>query len=164
MVHSGCSETLLNCGDVSATDSLEMSTLPVLRQNQRKRFTSSLSKRSRFSIDSPVESVIDVKGGLGLTTLHQPSEPRIEFVFVHGLHGGSRKTWSLDPGDNATFWPKMWLPTEAGFEHVRVHTFGYDSDWSKTSRSSMRIRDFSQALLASIYNSPIMKIPKDSYQ
>jgi hypothetical protein len=48
-----------------------------------------------------------------------------------------------------------------GFKHVRIHSFGYDSDWSKTSHSTLRIRDFAQALLASIFNSSILKKTKD---
>lgn len=162
MVYSESSETIFNSSDVSVINALEKATLPVFRRN---RFASTLSRRSRLPASSPAESipaaVADVKGGLGLTTLYEPSDPRIDFIFVHGLHGGSRKTWSLNPGDNSTYWPKEWLPREAGFENVRVHTFGYDSDWSKASRSSLRIRDFSQALLASIYNSPSMKTPDD---
>lgn len=97
------------------------------------------------------------KGPLGLSCLYEPSEPRLDFIFVHGLHGGSKKTWSLYPEDVSTYWPEQWLPAESGFKNVRVHSFGYDSDWSKSSQSHLRIRDFAQALLASISNSPTIK-------
>ncbi|RYP11555.1 hypothetical protein DL765_007744 [Monosporascus sp. GIB2] len=70
----------------------------------------------------------DLRGPLGLTTLHEPSEPR-----VHGLGGGSRKTWS-DSEDQSTFWPREWLPAEPGFKH---------------------------ALLADMYNSPQLRKPGD---
>ncbi|RYP92352.1 hypothetical protein DL770_001554 [Monosporascus sp. CRB-9-2] len=52
---------------------------------------------------------------------------------VHGLGGGSRKTWS-DSADQSTFWPKEWLPAEPGFKH---------------------------ALLADMHNSPQLQKPGD---
>ena len=76
---------------------------------------------------------------------------------VHGLQGGSQKTWSLSPGDPWTFWPKEWLPYESGFRHVRIHSFGYDSDWTKAHQSTLTIHDFAQALLADMHNSPNLK-------
>ncbi|KAL2149706.1 hypothetical protein VTH82DRAFT_8358 [Thermothelomyces myriococcoides] len=102
------------------------------------------------------------KGALGLTLLHEPSEPRIDFVFVHGLNGGSRRSWSAT-SDPSTFWPKEWLPSEAGFRHVRIHTFGYDSDWTKSQQSTLTIHDFGQALLADLYNSPHLKKNGNAY-
>ncbi|KAK4038973.1 hypothetical protein C8A01DRAFT_37090 [Parachaetomium inaequale] len=96
------------------------------------------------------------KGALGLTLLHEPSEPRVDFIFVHGLNGGSKRSWSAS-SDPSTFWPKEWLPSEAGFRHVRIHSFGYDSDWTKSQQSTLTIHDFGQALLADLYNSPNLK-------
>ncbi|RYP71986.1 hypothetical protein DL771_004455 [Monosporascus sp. 5C6A] len=97
----------------------------------------------------------DLRGPLGLTALHEPSEPR-----VHGLGGGSRKTWS-DSEDQSTFWPREWLPAEPGFKHVRIHTYGYNSDWTKRLQSNLTIHDFGQALLADMYNSPQLRKPGD---
>ncbi|KAH6622737.1 hypothetical protein F5144DRAFT_605284 [Chaetomium tenue] len=97
-----------------------------------------------------------VKGALGLTLLHEPSEPRVDFIFVHGLNGGSRRSWSAS-SDPSTFWPKEWLPSEAGFRHVRIHSFGYDSDWTKSQQSTLTMHDYGQALLADLYNSPNLK-------
>lgn len=51
------------------------------------------------------------------------------------------------------FWPKEWLPNENGFRHVRTHSYGYNSDWSR-KESFLTIHDFGQALIADIYNSP----------
>ena len=85
--------------------------------------------------------------------LHAPSEPLIDFVFVHGLRGGSRKTWSKSD-DIAHFWPKEWLPAEPKFKHVRIHSFGYNSDWAERKASALTIHDFGQALLGDIQNSP----------
>ncbi|KAK4196077.1 hypothetical protein QBC40DRAFT_235130 [Triangularia verruculosa] len=52
------------------------------------------------------------------------------------------------------FWPKEWLPSEAGFEHVRIHSFGYNSDWTTRKASHLTVHDFGQALVADISNSP----------
>ncbi|KAK0737274.1 hypothetical protein B0T21DRAFT_364791 [Apiosordaria backusii] len=123
----------------------------------------SLSTRSLFLFQKsplrkqstvPSQSTCElIKGPLGLILLHEPSEPRIDFIFVHGLGGGSRKTWSFSP-EEAMFWPKEWLPTEVGFEHVRIHSFGYNSDWTTRKESLLTVHDFGQALIADIYNSP----------
>ncbi|KAL1840084.1 hypothetical protein VTJ49DRAFT_819 [Mycothermus thermophilus] len=118
-------------------------------QNLRRGTSPSRSKSSQ-SLDG------SSKGPLGLSLLHEPSEPRVDFVFVHGLGGGSRRSWSAS-SDPATFWPKEWLPSEPGFKHVRIHSFGYDSDWTKSERSTLTIHDFGQALLADLYNSPNLK-------
>ncbi|KAK4244048.1 hypothetical protein C7999DRAFT_17669 [Corynascus novoguineensis] len=119
------------------------------RLQSLRRATSPARSKSSQSPDGS-------KGALGLTLLHEPSEPRIDFVFVHGLNGGSRRSWSAT-SDPSTFWPKEWLPSEAGFRHVRIHTFGYDSDWTKSQQSTLTIHDFGQALLADLYNSPNLK-------
>lgn len=38
-----------------------------------------------------------------------------------------------------------------------MHSYGYDSDWTKSQQSSLTIHDFGQALLADLYNSPNLK-------
>ncbi|KAE8837006.1 hypothetical protein PTNB73_07910 [Pyrenophora teres f. teres] len=107
-----------------------------------------LSSRTRNS-----ESNEETRGPLGLTVLYEPAEPLIDFVFVHGLRGGSRKTWSKS-ANPAHFWPKEWLPLEPHFKHVRIHTFGYNSDWMEKKGSIVTVHDFGQALLGDLYNSP----------
>ncbi|KAI9848521.1 MAG: hypothetical protein M1837_007190 [Sclerophora amabilis] len=106
------------------------------------------------------ESSEDTVGPLGLTLLHEPSEPLIDFIFVHGLGGGSRKTWSKTE-NAAHFWPKQWLPTEPRFRHVRIHSFGYNSQWIEMKASILTIHDFGQALLGEIQNSPSMNQRND---
>ncbi|RYC65187.1 hypothetical protein CHU98_g1064 [Xylaria longipes] len=93
------------------------------------------------------------KGPLGLNILFEPSEPRVDIVFVHGLQGGSRKTWSLHPADPSTYWPSEWLPLEPGFRYARIHSFGYDSDWRRSSASTLTVHDFALALLADLKHS-----------
>ena len=95
----------------------------------------------------------DIKGPLGLNILHDPHEPVIDFIFVHGLGGGSRKTWSLSE-DPQHFWPKEWLPQNVEFSSVRIHSFGYTADWDEWKRSTLNILDFARSLLGDISCNP----------
>ena len=98
------------------------------------------------------ESAEEIRGPLGLNLLFAPSEPIVDFVFVHGLRGGSRKTWSksLHP---AHFWPKEWLPRDPDFRDVRIHSFGYSSDWADRRDSILSIHDFAKSLLGGLLDS-----------
>ncbi|KAK2753317.1 hypothetical protein FQN55_003446 [Onygenales sp. PD_40] len=95
----------------------------------------------------------DKKGPLGLNLLSNPPEPHVDFIFVHGLGGGSRKTWSFSEKEEH-FWPKYWLPKDPAFKNVRIHSFGYSSDWFKGRDSAMEIQDFAMSLLIQIITSP----------
>ncbi|CAF9932101.1 hypothetical protein IMSHALPRED_008796 [Imshaugia aleurites] len=99
------------------------------------------------------EHIDEVRGPLGLSLLYAPSEPLIDFIFVHGLRGGSRKTWSKTENLDH-FWPQQWLPLEPRFKNVRIHSFGYNSNWGQWKGSSLTVHDFGQALLGEILNSP----------
>ena len=99
------------------------------------------------------------KGPLGLTTIFKPLEKVIaDLVFVHGLGGGSHKTWSKNE-DPALFWPQEWLPHDPGFRDVRIHTFGYDANWDK--ESILNIHDFAKSLLEWMKDCPA--IPRDAH-
>lgn len=132
----------------------------------RQRTAAPSSSRSSFITrtilrrDTSAEdaSSNDNKGPFGLTTLNEPSEPVVaDLIFVHGLGGGSRSTWSksLEP---SLFWPQAWLPQDAGFADVRIHSFGYNSGLEK--ESILNIYDFAKSLLASIQHCPA--IPRGS--
>ncbi|KAF4631256.1 hypothetical protein G7Y89_g6870 [Cudoniella acicularis] len=95
----------------------------------------------------------DAKGSLGLNLLHDPQDPRIDFIFVHGLGGGSRKTWSLS-ADPQHYWPKTWLSEDPEFASVRIHSFGYNADWDKRGKSTWNILDFARSLLGDISCNP----------
>ncbi|OTA80149.1 hypothetical protein M434DRAFT_86684 [Hypoxylon sp. CO27-5] len=97
-------------------------------------------------------SSFDHKGSLGLNLLFEPSEPLIEYVFVHGLGGGSTKTWCAEP-DPSYYWPKEWLPKHVAFRNVRIHSFGYNADFLEKGHPHTDIYDFSQALLQALRNS-----------
>ncbi|KAI1173966.1 hypothetical protein F4777DRAFT_413626 [Nemania sp. FL0916] len=133
---------------------LHRQSTPSLLRSWRSRRAGSSGGVSSASTRNPSESV---RGSLGLNILFEPSEPRLEIIFVHGLQGGSRKTWSLHPTDPLTYWPSEWLPHEPGFRHARIHSFGYDSDWSKAASSSLTVHDFALALLADLKHSQAFK-------
>lgn len=98
-------------------------------------------------------------GVLGLTTLHEPSPPTIvaaDLVFVHGLGGGSRKTWSYSL-DRYHYWPQSWLANDPDFSDMRIHSYGYNSDWGERQESIMSIRDFAQSLVGELKNNPSIR-------
>ena len=68
----------------------------------RRSFFPGISKRTTSD-----DSSEDIKGRLGLITLYNPPEgiEVPDLVFVHGLRGGSRKTW-IKSNDATLFWPK----------------------------------------------------------
>ena len=110
--------------------------------------------RRRQSSDATVP--FNIKGPLGMNMLNSPSEPLMDYVFVHGLGGGSTKTWCL--GDNPNnFWPRTWLPMEPSFRNVRIHSFGYDADWMDKKESIMNVHDFGRSLLESMRTTPSLK-------
>lgn len=95
----------------------------------------------------------DTKGSLGLNLLHSPTEPLAELIFVHGLGGGSRKTWAKTT-DPYHYWPKEWLPKDPDFKNVRIHSFGYVADWGEKKDSILDISDFAHSLLGEIKDNP----------
>lgn len=109
------------------------------------------SKSPAFSEHSEPRG--DLKGPLGLNLLHAPSQPLVDLIFVHGLGGGSRKTWSKT-SDPYHYWPKEWLPRDPAFQNVRVYSFGYVADWSEMKNSVLNINDFAHSLLGQIKDNP----------
>jgi hypothetical protein len=118
-----------------------------------------LSPRSWIPGGSESHNFEDKIGPLGLNTLSVPScsFANADLIFVHGLGGGSRKTW-MKSGDPSLYWPKEWLPNDEAFKDIRIHSFGYDSNWGK--KSILGINDFADALLNSILDCP--SIPRDT--
>ncbi|CAD6587074.1 MAG: hypothetical protein ASARMPRED_002985 [Alectoria sarmentosa] len=105
--------------------------------------------------DQPSE---DGKGPFGLNTLFEPEILAIaDLVFVHGLGGGSKSTWTKS-NDPSLYWPKAWLPQDPGFQDVRIHSFGYNSNWG--DESILNIHDFAKALLGSLQDCPL--IPRNT--
>ncbi|KAI9844670.1 MAG: hypothetical protein M1837_005412 [Sclerophora amabilis] len=102
------------------------------------------------------ESSEELKGPFGLDPLAIPAEPMVDFVFVHGLGGGSRKSWSKGQ-EPALFWPKHWLPRDPEFRNVRIHSFGYDADWTERRTSILDVHDFGNKLLTALHLSELIR-------
>ncbi len=84
---------------------------------------------------------------LGLHVVYTPPGPRtIDLIFVHGLGGTSRLSWSYDR-NLANFWPKEWLPLEPGFKDARILTFGYNANFMSQTKDLFNISDFAKDLL-----------------
>ena len=65
----------------------------------------------------------------GLTEIHAPtpaSSAQVDVVFVHGLNGDPKKTWTSKSGN--VFWPEDLLPSFIHDFNVRVLVYGYDAD------------------------------------
>lgn len=139
---------------------------PLLNSSRRtatgaslRGITSNLFRRDTSPVAEPGRNnAADTRGPLGLTTLHEPDGTQclVDIIFVHGLGGGSRKTWSAAPTDDA-FWPKSWLPQDPDFKEARIHTYGYSSDWGKRTKSILSMEDFAQELLATMSNHPVLR-------
>jgi pimeloyl-ACP methyl ester carboxylesterase len=97
---------------------------------------------------------------LGLHTLYDPTPNSTiaDIIFIHGLGGHSRKTWSSSSAPGS-FWPQDWLPFEPGFENVRIHSFGYKADWGKRwqQQSILNIHDFAESLIGGLRNDPSIR-------
>ncbi|KAH6975963.1 NACHT and WD domain protein [Ilyonectria sp. MPI-CAGE-AT-0026] len=116
----------------------------------KNRFTSPWAQKRPSSDD---ENGTKSRGPLGLHLLHSSPEPLIDLIFVHGLRGGSVKTWQKGK-DPRFFWPQFWLPVEPEFNNVNIHSFGYDADWASSKASILNVHDFGQSLLEEMRNSP----------
>lgn len=105
------------------------------------------------AIEQSLETSDNQIGPLGLNLLYTPPAPLLDFIFVHGLRGGSKKTWSKT-SHPYHYWPKEWLPRDPEFKHVRIHSFGYNSDWNDRKDSIINIHDIGKSLLGEMINSP----------
>ncbi|KAI0378271.1 hypothetical protein F5Y04DRAFT_152464 [Hypomontagnella monticulosa] len=132
-------------------------TLTSVLSSPRSDGTSLFSSRLQTSESiNTLAPEVDTDGHLGLTTLHEPQPPdssTADIVFVHGLGGGSRKTWSYS-ADWYHYWPQSWLPKDPDFTDVRIHAFGYKSDWVERQQSILEIRDFAESLIGELKNNP----------
>lgn len=122
--------------------------------------TSSASSTIPFSLTKSLSGATliddggdDTKGPLGLTLLHSPPNPLVDLIFVHGLGGGSRKTWSKTPL-LSQYWPQQWLPKDPAFKDVRIFTYGYDSDYLSGKGDCLNIHHIGKSLLGEVCTSP----------
>ena len=59
-----------------------------------------------------------------VTEVYSHPEAKVDIVFVHGLNGNARKTWTAA---NNTFWPTDLLPVSLKSAHARILTYGYNA-------------------------------------
>lgn len=86
----------------------------------------------------------------GLQVLYRPDNPRaIGIIFVRGLGGISRLTWSWDRHLNR-FWPKERLPLEPGFKDARVLSCRYNANFLSQTVDIFNISDFAKDLLLQV--------------
>ncbi|KAI4926816.1 uncharacterized protein J4E92_005976 [Alternaria infectoria] len=86
-------------------------------------------------------------GALGLNVVYTPDNGhKADIVFIHGLGGSSRMTWSKhkSPG---LFWPLTFLPLEPDICLARILSFGYDADFTNGGNATNVILDFAKTLL-----------------
>lgn len=135
----------------------------VQRSSSTRSSISFLEQRLRIlTLKRPMsESSDDKRGPLGLNLLHQPTDPQVDFIFCHGLRGGSRKTWSFTD-DSLSFWPKEWLPHDPAFKNVRIHSFGYNSDWGDRRENPLNVHDFGRSLIEEIHNCQAIRQDQDA--
>ncbi|MCJ1386504.1 hypothetical protein MMC17_009630, partial [Xylographa soralifera] len=90
---------------------------------------------------------------LGLNILYEPtSQAAVDIVFVHGLGGSSRQSWSKDRNPEL-FWPQQWLPNEPIISAARIFSFGYNAAFQSTStgrNNILNVSDFAKDLLYSM--------------
>lgn len=85
---------------------------------------------------------------LGLTLVHQPeTTPSLDIIFVHGLGGTSRATWSWERNPDF-FWPEKWLRFEPDIKTARILSFGYNANFAATGSTPITgVIDFAKDLL-----------------
>lgn len=100
----------------------------------------------------------ELRGPMGLTLLHTVPEPVVDFIFVHGFGGGSRKSWSLSPDPNH-YWPKEWLSKDPSFRCARIFSFGYSTDGNESGKGEQMetVHDVARSLLAEMDSNLDMK-------
>jgi hypothetical protein len=81
---------------------------------------------------------------LGLTLVYSLPNPLFDLIFVHGLGGSSKRTWSWER-DTQNFWPP-WLAQDEGLSRARIFTFGYNSGFSG-QYTNLNMLDFAKDLL-----------------
>ncbi|KAL1961167.1 hypothetical protein VTO42DRAFT_3112 [Malbranchea cinnamomea] len=102
-------------------------------------------------------------GPKGLTVLHAPpgSKAKANLVFVHGLRGGSYKTWRKS-GDPRSFWPQTWLADHPDLRSVRICTFGYNCDLTVNNSGILNLHDAGRYLFNELRASPQLREDDES--
>lgn len=109
----------------------------------------SIARKVAGAPDTPIRgSEARIDDPLGLKVIHRPTrERRIDIIFIHGLGGSSRMSWSKNR-DPSLFWPLQFLPYEPDINEARILTFGYNANFKPGSgKAKVSILDFAKDLL-----------------
>ncbi|KAL8808980.1 MAG: hypothetical protein Q9200_003840 [Gallowayella weberi] len=102
---------------------------------------------SRNSSDRSRKHSEAKQGALGLEIIYTPvGDYKVDLVFIHGLGGASRRTWSKNE-DPELFWPMKFLPLEMEVCQARILTFGYNANFRTSGNISTSVLDFAKDLL-----------------
>ncbi|OAR03064.1 hypothetical protein LLEC1_04718, partial [Akanthomyces lecanii] len=97
-------------------------------------------------------------GPFGLNVVYTPEKgQQADIVFVHGLGGTSRATWTKDKNPNL-FWPLTFLAMDPDLCVARIMTFGYDASFRKHNNPQATLRDFAKELLFDLAERSQLKI------
>ncbi|KAJ0122036.1 hypothetical protein J7T55_002547 [Diaporthe amygdali] len=97
--------------------------------------------------DPSPSGLVAESGPLGLNVVYTPDNGRkVDIVFIHGLGGTSRWTWSKHKNAEL-FWPLTFLPLEQDLCLARILTFGYNAAFQKAGNVSLSLLDFAKDLL-----------------
>ncbi|KAI0805629.1 hypothetical protein GGR55DRAFT_267873 [Xylaria sp. FL0064] len=108
------------------------------------RSTSSVASTSNTT---PREVAIADPEPLGLNVVYTPDNAhKADIVFIHGLGGSSRWTWSKNREPHL-FWPLTFLPLEPDLCLSRILTFGYDASFQRPTSVATSVLDFAKDLL-----------------
>ncbi|KAH0499405.1 hypothetical protein TgHK011_006605 [Trichoderma gracile] len=159
--HSLSSQTLINRDTVAATSAADDTDQPPSSSSLgsfRAHLFAKLGRKHERQVSIPRP-----KGPMGLNTLYDPGDiALVDIIFVHGLGGDSKKTWS-GSRDIPSFWPQDWLPNDPSFKTARIHSFGYDANWRDRNLSILSIHDFGQDLLGEMKNHPSIRRSKTNF-
>lgn len=119
-----------------------------LSPNPRSRSPNPRSRSPNPRSRDPSPSPDGRNETLGLQVIYQPaSAAPVDIIFVHGLGGDSRKSWSKNHDPNL-FWPQLWLPLEPDINQARIFSFGYNASFrAGAAKSISNIADFAKELL-----------------
>lgn len=106
---------------------------------------------SKPSITEPLSTTYKkievVSDPIGLNVVYTPEHGhKVDIVFVHGLGGTSRLSWSKYKNLDL-FWPLTFLPLEPDICLARILTFGYNASIMKASNTGSSVLDFAKDLL-----------------
>ena len=119
----------------------------------RCRFSAARPFRLTQSQEAPSASVLRY----GLTEVSAPtpaSSAQVDVVFVHGLNGDPKHTWTSKAGN--VFWPKDLLPSFVSDQNARILVYGYDADIVSFARKDAgvtkdKIHNHAERLIADLF-------------